>query len=433
MNDPICLKIAICGGVDAGKSSIIGVLTHNTLDDGDGSARQLITKTKHELESGRTSVISYNYIKYSCREITLLDLAGHLNYLKTTMYGITGHFLDYAIVTIGINKGINPMTKEHMLILLWLNIPFIVVLTKEDLCPPSVYQDHKKQVRRILKIPLFQKRSVCIDTDEEYSSFFENCQNENYFNTNIPMLTTSSKTGKNINRIHDLFKILPVRHSHISKVNIPKTIKNICILSYIECVYQVHGVGIVITGTLDSDCSPITVGSDLFIGPFGNTMPHMIPVRIKGLHDNFRNSVKTINSGQSFCANIRFLKENLTKNQIRKGLILTSDPNMISKMSLRFTASVKVINLKTTVGEGYAPVIHYRTVRQAAKIIEVTILNKEKDVEDNNEKRQIIRGEQDAIVKFEFMIRPEFIEEDAPLFFRDGITKGIGKIISACE
>ena len=428
-----CLKIAMCGGVDAGKSSIIGVLCKGVLDDGDGSARKTVTKVKHELESGRTSVISYNYIKYNDvgREITILDLAGHLKYLKTTMYGITGHFLDYAIVVIGINKGLNPMTTEHMLILLWLNIPFIVILTKEDICPPNVYTDHKKQVRRTLKIPLFQKRSVAIDTDEDYDNLFTNCLMEDYFATNIPILTTSSKTGKNIDRIHNLLKILPTRVTNIATVNIPRTIKNVCILSYIECVYQPPGVGIVVTGTLGTNDSPISVGQDLFIGPLGTEKPYMIGVKVKGLHDNFHNSLKTIDQGQSFCANIRFIKESLTRDQIRKGLVITSDPTMVNKMSLRFTASVKVLNLKTTVGEGYCPVIHYRTVRQAARIIEVTMLDSDTVAESG--KKQIIRGAQDAIVKFEFMLRPEFIEVDACLFFRDGRTKGIGKIIAVAD
>ena len=81
------IKICIGGSVDAGKSTTIGVLSKNVNDDGRGYARSLILKSKHELETGRTSQISFNYIKYNDvnKHVTLVDLAGHEKYLKTTL------------------------------------------------------------------------------------------------------------------------------------------------------------------------------------------------------------------------------------------------------------------------------------------------------------------------------------------------------------
>ena len=437
MSDLTTLKVAIVGGVDAGKSSLIGVLTHDILDDGRGSARLKILKSKHERESGRTSNVSYNYIKYSStdaktssdelisdvdREITMIDLAGHEKYLKTTLFGITGHFIDYALVIVGSNMGVNRMTKEHMSILLWLNIPFVVLLTKEDICPPTIYTEHKQKLRRLLKIPLFHKKSVTIDSDEDFEAFFNNCTDENYFNTNIPIITTSCKTGKNIDKIHTMFKTLPTKHISMSDTNIPAPIKNVSIISYIECAYNVKGVGLVITGSLGNKCTPLETGATLYIGPFGDEKIYMIQVRVKSLHGNFYNLVPNIQPGQSFCANVRGIDATLVKNQIRKGLIVTSDRSLVNKMSKTFIAKIKILNLKTTIGIGYTPVIHYRTVRQAARIIHIDIPN----VDDSS----VIRGDQDAIVKFQFLAKPEYIEQDAQLFFRDGITKGVGKILA---
>ena len=51
---------AVCGPVDAGKSSLIGVLTSGELDNGRGQARSKILIHKHELDSGRTSNITFN-------------------------------------------------------------------------------------------------------------------------------------------------------------------------------------------------------------------------------------------------------------------------------------------------------------------------------------------------------------------------------------
>ena len=56
--------IAVCGPVDAGKSSLVGVLTKGELDNGRGSARSRVLHHSHELDSGRTSSITLNPIKY---------------------------------------------------------------------------------------------------------------------------------------------------------------------------------------------------------------------------------------------------------------------------------------------------------------------------------------------------------------------------------
>lgn len=50
-------SIAVVGNVDAGKSTLLGVLTHGELDNGRGHARQRLFRHKHEMESGRTSSV----------------------------------------------------------------------------------------------------------------------------------------------------------------------------------------------------------------------------------------------------------------------------------------------------------------------------------------------------------------------------------------
>lgn len=50
-------SIAVVGNVDAGKSTLLGVITHGELDNGRGHARQRLFRHKHEMESGRTSSV----------------------------------------------------------------------------------------------------------------------------------------------------------------------------------------------------------------------------------------------------------------------------------------------------------------------------------------------------------------------------------------
>ena len=424
MEDGTSLRVAVCGGVDSGKSTLIGVLTHNVLDDGNGYARSLITKLKHELESRHTSNISYNYIRYPNKEVTLIDLAGHEVYFKTTIFGISAHMLDYAIVTVGANLSLNKMTRQHILLLMWLQIPFIIVITKVDICPEEVYIENRKNFRRFLNNITNGSKKITLIKNERYDQFFGECSDPEYFNSNIPILTTSATKNFNIDKIHDMFKLLTPRHGGIDSMILPQKGH---ILAYIECVYNVKNVGIVITGYLSKSCEPMTLGSTFYIGPFGHTNPYFVPVTIRSMHDNWRNGVKVINPGHSFCSNIRFPQEKITKQRFKKGMIITSDPSTIDKVSMRFMAKIKIIDMKTTVNIGYSPVVHYRTVRQAAKIVQV--LEVENDREEHSLKPDIDKECKTTVI-FEFIARPEYIEEGVTLFFRDGNTKGVGRILN---
>lgn len=62
--------------------------------------------------------------------ITLVDLAGHAKYFKTTASGLTGHMPDVACLVVGANAGVIGMCKEHLGIALALQIPVFVVVTK---------------------------------------------------------------------------------------------------------------------------------------------------------------------------------------------------------------------------------------------------------------------------------------------------------------
>ena len=77
------ISIVVCGPVDAGKSSLVGVLTTGELDDGRGKARKSVFHHNHELESGRTSSISQNVIKYQ------IQFYKYTNKIKLTVFSMT--------------------------------------------------------------------------------------------------------------------------------------------------------------------------------------------------------------------------------------------------------------------------------------------------------------------------------------------------------
>lgn len=115
------VRVGVLGGVSAGKSTLLGVLTQGELDNGRGSARLNMFRHRHEIQSGRTSCISHetvgydtqgNVINYKYNEmmtaeeisdkssklVTFMDLAGHRRYLRTTVQALTGYSPHHAMV-----------------------------------------------------------------------------------------------------------------------------------------------------------------------------------------------------------------------------------------------------------------------------------------------------------------------------------------------
>lgn len=398
------LKIAVAGNVDSGKSTLIGVILSDKLDDGRGSARDYILKNKHEKESGRTSSITFNNINQDKNVLTLIDLAGHEKYLKTTMYGLNGLFVDYGLIIIGANMGMNKMTKEHISIMLYLKIPFIIVLTKIDICPEHIYNRVLNNVKKLLNIPLFNKKPFELkNPDIDIDKFLE----IGNYNNLVPIISVSNKTGYNINYLKKLLNILPKREIwDINKLKLKGS------LFYIDSKFYVKGIGLILSGTVKGD--EIKVNDKLWIGPISG---NFIPIRVKSIHDNMRNSALKLINEQYGCIAVKFIsKDTFSKKDLKKGIVGFSDEKFRQNIVNRFIADIKILNHSTTISTNYEAVIHCGQVRQPAKL----------KIVDNN---KCLRTGDNAKVEFTFLKNSEYIEEGNTIFFRDGNTKGFGKVV----
>ena len=61
------LRVTCIGGTQAGKSTLVAVLSAGTLDNGHGSARTSVMRHPHELESGSTSCISQQVLGFDAQ------------------------------------------------------------------------------------------------------------------------------------------------------------------------------------------------------------------------------------------------------------------------------------------------------------------------------------------------------------------------------
>ncbi|XP_023603641.1 GTP-binding protein 1 isoform X4 [Myotis lucifugus] len=467
-NDFLEVRVAVVGNVDAGKSTLLGVLTHGELDNGRGFARQKLFRHKHEIESGRTSSVGNDILGFdsegnvvnkpdshggslewtkicekSTKVITFIDLAGHEKYLKTTVFGMTGHLPDFCMLMVGSNAGIVGMTKEHLGLALALNVPVFVVVTKIDMCPANILQETLKLLQRLLKSPGCRKIPVLVQSKDDVIVTASNFSSESrdqarnlgmcpdrksnqqplghrmtpkqlshtspgscpHFNSlsfsgaclcrMCPIFQISNVTGENLDLLKMFLNLLSPRTSYREEE--PAEFQ-------IDDTYSVPGVGTVVSGTTLRGL--IKLNDTLLLGP--DPLGNFLSIAVKSIHRK-RMPVKEVRGGQT----ASFALKKIKRSSIRKGMVMVS-PRLNPQASWEFEAEILVLHHPTTISPRYQAMVHCGSIRQTA-----TILSMDKDC---------LRTGDKATVHFRFIKTPEYLHIDQRLVFREGRTKAVGTI-----
>ncbi|KAJ3182147.1 Short integuments 2, mitochondrial [Gaertneriomyces sp. JEL0708] len=413
------LRICTVGNVDAGKSTLLGVLTKDVLDDGRGKARVNLFRHKHEIESGRTSSPGLEIMGFSStgevvtptmlgknklnwddichaasKVITFIDLAGHEKYLKTTVFGMTGNSPDFVMLMIGSNAGIIGMTKgKHLGLALALQVPVFIVVTKIDMCPKNVLESTLSQLTKILKSSGCRKVPVMISSITDVLVTAGNFTSERI----CPIFQVSNVSGDGL----DLLKLFlnVINANQIDKYNRDQPFEY-----QITDTFSVPGVGTVVSGTVTSGV--VHVGDSLLLGPDPNG--HFMPTMIKSIQRK-RVGVPLASAGHS----ASFALKKVKRSALRKGMVMLSK-NVDPKAVYEFEAEILVLYHSTTISMKYQAMLHCGCVRQTAKIVGMD--------------KQILRTGDRAFVRFRFMQHPEYLKIGTRLLFREGRTKGVGKV-----
>ncbi|KAI1194865.1 P-loop containing nucleoside triphosphate hydrolase protein, partial [Nemania serpens] len=269
-------RIAVVGNVDAGKSSMLGVLVKGDLDDGRGKARVNLFRHKHEIETGRTSSVGMEIMgfdtignvitsdipgrklsweeigKRSAKVITFTDLAGHERYLRTTVFGLLSSSPNYCLLMVAANNGLIGMSKEHLGIALALNVPIMVVVTKIDICPPNILEQTIQQITKILKSPGAKKMPIFINNREECINTATQFVSQRI----CPIFQVSNVTGKNLDLVRTFLNILPHHGRYDSEAPFE---------FHVNDTFSVPFVGTVVSGIIKSGV--IHVGDNVLVGP----------------------------------------------------------------------------------------------------------------------------------------------------------------------
>lgn len=418
VDDVIETRIAVVGNVDAGKSTLLGVLVKGGLDDGRGKMRVNLFRHKHEMESGRTSSVGMEIMgfdtkgevvvsnvpgrklsweeigKRSAKVISFTDLAGHERYLRTTVFGLLSSEPNYCLLMVAANNGLIGMSKEHLGIALALNVPVLIVVTKIDICPPLILQQTLTQLTKILKspgarkIPIFIKnREECVNTATQFVS-----------QRICPIFQVSNVTGESLDLVREFLNILP----HHGKYDVTAPFE-----FHINDTFSVPFVGTVVSGVVKSGV--VHAGDTVLVGP--DSLGQFTSTTIRSI-ERKRIPVPACSAGQS----ASFALRRVRRKDVRKGMVVLlanpQAPLAQPKVHREFVAEVLILSHATTIRTKYQAMLHVGPVSQTCAIIDID--------------RAYIRTGDRATVAFRFVQRPEFLAVGDRILFREGRTKGLG-------
>jgi len=424
------LKIAISGSVDTGKSSTLGTLMSGKLDNGRGSARLNVFNFRHEIKSGRTSSVAHHILGFdkkgkpishntefgkrswpeivaeSSKVITFFDLCGHERYLKTTILGMTSQFPDMALITVGANMGVTKMTKEHVFLCLSLKIPFVVLITKVDICKKrqNILTETVEKVTNLVKKNPVRKIPFTITTKDDVIDAVKNFHS----NSVVPVIHTSNVTGQGLDLLTHFLNLVPVT---------PKENESKSVECHIETTWTVPGIGTVVGGQLVS--GTISVGDNLFLGPNSDGYR---TVKIRSIQCK-RVPLQSVECGRYVTLGL----QKTDRKTIRRGHVLLSQDAPQLAIT-KFEADVSVLKShSTTIKVGYEPVVHTCSVRQTAEILNITEKVSRMDKVGEGDDKVLRTGDR-AKVKFRFSHRSEYIKPGFRILLAEGRMKIIGVI-----
>lgn len=401
------LVIGTAGHVDHGKSTLVGSLMTGESDDGDGDTRAYMDVKPHEVERGLSADLSYalygfkdgqplrmenpnrntdrsEIVEESDKLVSFVDTVGHQPWLRTTIRGIVGQKIDYGLLTVAADDGPTQTTKEHLGLLIATELPVLVCITKTDMVSEErvdeVEKEIEKLIRQVNRTPLsLQRHGVETAVDEIHDDV-------------VPILRTSAVTMEGFDTLDEIMEKLPPKRHDDGESKM-----------YIDKVYNIDGVGPVVSGSIQS--GEIEVDDELLIGPFSDGSFRETKARSIEIHYY---DVDKAKAGQIASVAV----SNVDVDELERGMVLL-EKGAEPKATKSFEAEVMVLNHPTSITDGYEPVIHLETISETVVIEPST--------------ERMLAGDK-GHAKFRFKFNPHYIEEGQKFIFREGRSKGVGKV-----
>lgn len=192
-------KLIACGGVDDGKSTLIGRILYDTKSreekekihadpkflrkDLSVDYALLAGATEEEARQGITVQVSYSLFDWENCTFLMADVPGHEEYTHNMAFAAAG--ADTAVIMIAANKGIVPQTRRHTRICYFMGIRnLIFAVNKMDMVSfeENVFLQLSEEIRQMLEeyadcnfvvIPVAAKSGVNMMQVSEEMSWYE--------------------------------------------------------------------------------------------------------------------------------------------------------------------------------------------------------------------------------------------------------------------
>lgn len=276
--------VGTAGHVDHGKSTLVRALSGINPD-----------RLREEQEREMTIDLGFAWLTLpSGREISIIDVPGHEDFIKNMLAGVGG--IDLALFVVAADEAVMPQTREHLAIIDLLEVPQgVVALTKSDLIDdPEWLELVQEDVRDQLAGTVLETASI------------------------IPV---SALTGRGLPELlAEIDRLLDMARprADIGRPRLP-----------IDRVFTISGFGTIVTGTL--------IDGRLSVGDEVTITPGDLSARVRGLQTH-RVRETEVTPGQRVAANLG----GVTVDDLRRGQVLTRpgwlEPTLLVDARLRLLA-----------------------------------------------------------------------------------------------
>jgi len=284
-----------------------------------------------------------------------------------------------------------------------LNVPFFIVFTKIDIAPKDIKEKTVTTFEKLLVNGLKKTVSKVESNNDAITS-----AKEIITNNVVPIFQISTVTGEGLDYLKTFLGYLIPRHYKNSMNMIIKSPKDKTEM-LLDSAFNTK-VGIIYAGVLTAGF--LKVGQKLAMGPMMDGS--FKTVQIKSIQF-LRCDVNEIKCGNSCSVKLKSLEKGyeLTTDNFKKGMVLVDLENHLNPTEI-FEIEGLILHHASTIKVGYQSVIHCNVVRQTATIIG---MNKE-----------FMRAGDNGTIKFKFIKKPEYLHLGDIVLFREGRTRGKGKI-----
>lgn len=349
-------NVVFVGHVDHGKSTTIGRLVYDTgllpekeLQKLKEEAQKhgkigfefafVMDKFKEERERGVTIDLSYKKLVTQKYSVTIIDAPGHKDFVKNMITGASQ--ADAAFLTVAVQHGVMPQTKEHLWLLRTMGVEQIAVaINQMDTVDYSEekFNKVKADISALLKV---------VGINPEKTTF----------------LAISAFKGDNIAKKSANMPWYkgPTLLEQFDLFSPPKKPTNLPLRMPIQDVYEITGIGTVPVGKIETGI--MKVGQKVLILPGRSGKGINGEIRtIEMHHEQMTEAI----AGDNVGVNIR----GVGKKDIARGDVIC-DAAAPAKIVSEFVGQIAVINHPTVIAKGYTPVFHIHTAQVPCQFVEL--------------------------------------------------------------